>query len=259
MSSFAQRLRDREQLLGYWVVLDAPVATERLARIGYDYIAFDAQHGLMGYDGMLQGLMAVDAGSALGPARSAGVVRVESSDPAAIGHALDAGASGIIVPLVNTAEQAARAVEAVRYPPHGVRSYGPMRSQLRIGPVPADTVEQVAVLAMIETAEGLSNLHEICATPGLDGVYVGPSDLSIGLGGRFPNDPEIKDKFDDALARVATAAASAGIAAGIHTPAGEVASERLAAGFTFASIASDLVHLEAAAATHLTAARNEGR
>lgn len=255
MSNFAKRLRDREQLVGYWVVLDAPVATERLARVGYDYIAFDAQHGLLSYDGMLRGLMAVDAGASLGPVRTVGVVRVESGEPAAIGHALDAGASGIIVPLINNAEQAARAVAAVRYPPHGVRSYGPMRSQLRIGPVPADTVDQVVVMAMIETAEGLENLEEICATPGLDGVYVGPSDLAIGLGGRFPNDPDIKQDFDLAVARVADAAARAGIAAGIHTPAGDVASARLAAGYTFASISSDLVHLESVAAGHLATAR----
>ena len=129
---FATRLRNRERILGYWSVLDCPVATEWLAYVGWDYLALDLQHGLIGYAGMLSGLTAVDAAG--GPV---GLVRVEANDPTPIGRALDAGAAGVIVPLVNDAAGAARAVAAATYPPNGIRSYGPMRSQLRIGPVPA--------------------------------------------------------------------------------------------------------------------------
>ncbi len=137
-----------------------PFATERVARLGYDYVAIDAQHGLLGHSGVLHGMLAVDCGG------SAGVVRVAANDPTAIGHALDAGARGIVVPLVNTAADAAAAVRSAKYPPHGVRSYGPMRSGLRVGPVPAQADEQTVVLAMIETADGLANVEEIAATPG---------------------------------------------------------------------------------------------
>lgn len=246
---FATKVRAREQVLGYWAVLDAPVATERLARIGYDYVALDAQHGLLGYSGVLQGLMAIDAGGGIG------VVRVEANHPTPIGRALDAGATAVIVPLIDDAEQAAAAVAAARYAPYGIRSYGPMRSGLRIGPRPAEANERTVVLAMIETAAGLQNVESICATPGLDGIYVGPSDLSLALGAEFPNDPAIESEFAEALERIQRAATGAGIAAGIHTPDGETARLRLGQGFTLASIASDLVHLEAAARAHLATVR----
>lgn len=253
-TDFVRRLRDRERLIGYWLVLDAPVATERLARTGYDYLVLDGQHGLIGYDGLVGGLTAIDAGS--GPdSPTAGVVRVEANHPTPIGRALDAGAHAVIVPLIDTAEQAVDAVRAARFPPRGVRSYGPSRAALRLGPVPADHDTGTAVIAMIETAAGLDDVGAICETPGLDGVYVGPSDLSLGLGGRFRGDPEIEKDFEAALATVAEAAAKAGISAGIHCPDGATARQRLEQGYTFASISCDLDHLEAAAAAHLAATR----
>ena len=251
-AELARKIRARERCLGYWVMLDAPVATERLARLGYDYVAIDGQHGLIGDAGLLSNLIAVDAGG-----RSVGIVRVASGDPAVIGRALDFGAGGVIVPLVDSPEDAARAVSAARYPAGGRRSYGPMRSMLRIGPTPAEADESVLVLAMIETPGGLAAIEEICAVPGLDGVYVGPSDLCLAVGGRFPNDPEVAGVFEAALERIRTAAANAGIAAGIHNATGEQAARRLAEGYTFATVASDLVHLEQAAAAHLKAARGE--
>src|SRR5688572_2994365 len=116
-TEFAARLRRRERILGYWSVMDCPVATEWVAHVGWDYIALDMQHGLIGYSGMVAGLTAVD--SASGPV---GLVRVEANNPTPIGRALDAGAAGVIVPLVNTAAEAAEAVAAATYPPNGVRS-----------------------------------------------------------------------------------------------------------------------------------------
>jgi len=248
--TFAARLRNRERILGYWSVLDAPVATERLARLGYDYVCLDMQHGLLGYAGLLASLTAIDAGGA-----SVGLVRVEANNPTPIGRALDAGATGVIVPLIDSAEDAARAVSAVRYPPLGRRSYGPMRSGLRIGPDPAEAHAETVVLAMIETPSGLAEVEEICATPGLDGVYVGPSDLRLAVGGAHTRDTSVDEVFEEAVRRVREAAAAVGIAAGIHTPDGATAARRLAEGYTFASIASDVVHLEQAARGHLEAAR----
>jgi len=249
-ATFAARLRARERIVGYWITLDSPVSTERIGRLGYDYVAFDAQHGLLGYDGILRGLMAVDAGG-----RAAGVVRVGSNDLYHVGRALDAGAATVIVPLVDTAEQAAAAVSHTRYAPLGGRSYGPMRSGLRIGPNPAEAHEQVACVVMIETAAGLANVAEICRAPGLAGVYIGPSDLTLSLGGASSTDPSVAAEFEAALVQVRDAAAAAGIAAGIHTSSGADAARRLDEGFTFASVSSDLVHLELAAKGHLTAAR----
>lgn len=249
---FAARLRGRERIVGYWSVIDSPVSTEWLAHVGWDYIALDLQHGLIGYSGMVAGLTAIDASGS-----TVGMIRVESNDPTPIGRALDAGAAGVIVPLVNTADEAARAVASATYPPTGVRSYGPMRSQLRIGPAPAEANRDTVVVVMIETPQGLANVEEICAVPGLDGVYVGPSDLRLAVGGAHPNDPSVDDEFEAAVERVREAAAAAGIAAGIHTPDGSVAARRLAEGYTFATVASDLTHLKAASAAHLKAATGD--
>ncbi|MPY64719.1 HpcH/HpaI aldolase family protein [Streptomyces spongiae] len=250
-AEFTAALRARERLIGYWSLLDSPIAAERLARVGYDYLAFDAQHGLFGYQGMLNNLLATDTKGST----AVGMVRVEANDLTYIGKALDAGATGVIVPLIDNARDAADAVAAVRYPPLGRRSYGPMRAQLRIGPNPADTHEQTAVLAMIETADGLANVEEICATPGLDGIYVGPSDLRLAIGGATSTDPSVQEEFEQALARISKAAEAAGIAAGIHNADGASAARRLAEGWTFASVAADVVHLQQVATSHLDAAR----
>jgi 4-hydroxy-2-oxoheptanedioate aldolase len=251
-AEFAKRLRARERVVGYWSALDAPPATERIASLGYDYVCLDGQHGYLGYAGLRNGLLAVDAA----PGTAVGLVRVEANDITPIGRALDAGAAGVIVPLIDTAADAAEAVASVRYPPVGRRSYAPNRAALRIGAKPADANAVNVVIAMIETPTALSEVDAICATPGLDGVYVGPSDLSLAVGGAYPMDPAIMTEFEDAVLRIREAARQAGIAAGIHTPNGETAARRLAEGFTFASIASDLAHLELAARGHLDAARS---
>ncbi|MFB6726522.1 HpcH/HpaI aldolase/citrate lyase family protein [Kribbella sp. NPDC056345] len=248
--SFAERLRNRQQQVGYWVTLDAPPATERIARAGYDYVVLDGQHGLIGYQGLLNGLLAIDGGG------SAGLVRVEANDPTPIGRALDAGAFGVIIPLIDTAEDVARAVRSAKYPPLGRRSFGPMRSALRIDPAPAEANKVTVVLAMIETAQALENVAEICATPGLDGLYVGPADLALSLGARYPGDPEIAGPFEEAIALIAKTATAAGIAVGIHTFDGENARRRLEQGYTFATVSSDLSHLEAVATEHLRIARS---
>ncbi len=249
VTNFASRLRSREQLIGYWVSSDNPPMTERLARLGYDYLNIDVQHGMIDYQGVLHGLMAVDTGTA------AGVVRVPGNDPVWIGRALDAGAQAIIVPLVDTAEEAAAAVRACRYPPHGRRSFGPVRSVLRIGPTPAEANEAVACIVMIETESGLANLSDICAVPGVDAVYVGPSDLALAVGAARPQDGPGLPAFEDALKLIVATAEAAGIGAGLHCPDGEAAARALGRGFTFVSISNDLNHLTAVATEHLRRAR----
>lgn len=246
----AAKIKSGALAVGYWSVLDSPISTERIALSGYDYVAIDAQHGLVGYSGVLDSLIAVDA--AAGPA---GLVRVEANDPAAIGKALDAGARGVIVPLVDSAEDAERAVRATRYPPRGDRSYGPMRSGLRVGPVPQQADASVLLMVMIETRRGLENVEEICDVDGIDGVYIGPSDLTLALGGRTTNDPDVAGEVDAARNRILRSARSAGVVAGIHTPDGQTARRRIEEGFSMVTIASDLVHLQQAAQHHLAVAR----
>ncbi len=110
-------------------------------------------------------------------------------------------------------------------------------------------------LAMIETSGGLRNVEQICAVDGLDGVYVGPSDLRLAVGGRTSTDPSVDDAFEEAVRHIAEVARATGVAAGIHTPDGSTAARRLAEGYTFATVACDLVHLQQAALSHLETAR----
>jgi 4-hydroxy-2-oxoheptanedioate aldolase len=246
---FAARLRTRQTTIGYWIASDSPAIAERLASVGYDYVCLDMQHGLHDYSGVLRGLTAVAAGG------SVGVVRVPGLDPAWIGRALDAGARAVIIPLVDTAKQAAAAAAACRYPPAGTRSYGPVRSSLTIGPAPREADDQVACIVMIETAAGLRNAAEICAVPGVDAVYVGPSDLSLALGAEDPADGWARPEFTQALRDIRAAAQEAGVGCGMHCNDGDAGARALADGFTFVSISNDLNHILAVGRDHLIRAR----
>lgn len=249
-ASFTARLRRRERLVGYWIACDNPAGTERIAGLGFDYIGVDGQHGVMHQPGWQAAMMAIDARQC-----SAGLIRVPSGDPVVIGTALDTGARGVVVPMIDTAEEASTAVRACRHWPVGTRSLsGPVRAELRLGSVPAEVDAEVACVVMIETAAALENLEAICDTPGLDAVYIGPADLSVALGARYFGDPAVTADLQRALERVCHAAERAGIACGIHCLDGHSAAERLSQGFTFATVSSDITHLQQAAADHLAAA-----
>lgn len=249
-TNFADRFRRGEQLVGYWSMLDSVVGVERIARVGYDYVCVDVQHGYGGYSGMINSLIAIDTS-----ANTVSLVRVAANSPSEIGKALDAGATGIIVPLINTAADAKKVVAAAKYPPRGVRSYGPIRSATGAQPNTLDRDQATLCIAMIETSQGLENVSEICAVSGLDGIYIGPSDLSLVMGARYPGDPEISEKFESTLARIRFIAHSAGKSIGIHCATGTIAAQRLTEGFNFASVASDINHLEQIATEHLRTVR----
>lgn len=251
IAAFARRLRGREPLVGYWALADSPVMTERLASVGYDYVCLDQQHGLMGYAGVRDGLMAIDAGGVLGPRPTVGLVRAAANDLRCIGQALDAGAAGVIVPMIDDAAAAREAVRHARYPPLGRRSYGPMRSELRRGPDLAAVNDATLVAVMIETAAGLENVAGIAAVPGVDALYVGPYDLTLAIGGGSPDDLAAVEQRDAALQRILRAGHGAGKAVGVHAADGDAAASRLSLGFDFVSIEGDLVHLEQIAQWHL--------
>ncbi|WP_433760365.1 HpcH/HpaI aldolase family protein [Nocardia sp. CA-135398] len=249
-TGFAERLRSKRRTIGYWVVCDNPVATERIAMSGYDFVCLDAQHGLLEYRGLLAGITAIDA------AGTAALVRVQANDQFWISQALDAGARGVIVPMIDTAAEAAAAVAACRFPPLGVRSNGALRAGLRIGPSPAEANAEIACVVMIETASGLRNVDEIASVPGVDAIYIGPSDLRLSLGGTSSTDPSVDAEFDEAVRTVLKAAQAAGKAVGMHCPDGVTAARRLAEGFDWVSIANDLVHLEQTVKIHLAQLSN---
>lgn len=236
--------------VGAWVTLDAIVATEQIARAGFDYVCVDGQHGLLGYDAQVRALIAIAAGGATPFAR------VSTNSAAEIGRVLDAGARGVIVPLIDTAEEARAAAEAARYPTSGgVRSYGPMRLGPHFGETPEQTDAAVTVLAMIETASALVELDAILDVDGIDGVYVGPYDLSLALGARVPFEDAILPRLDAELERIAAAAAARGKIAGVHCADGAQAARRAEQGFTFLTAATDVSSLRADMAQQLGDAR----
>ena len=153
--------------IGLWASIPSPLTAEAVALAGPDYVVADQQHGALEPTTLMAMLQAV-AG-----AGSAPLVRVARNEPFAIGQALDLGAQGVIVPMVESGEEAARAVAACRYAPEGIRSFGALR---------AGAGERPLCLVMIETRAGLEQVAEIAATPGLDGIYIGPSDLALSLG-----------------------------------------------------------------------------
>lgn len=231
---------------GGWVVGPTIIGPEEFARAGYDYVGFDIQHGYLD-----------DAAVALMLRRSehvpiATAVRVASTDPAPIGRVLDAGADAVIVAMVESPEQAAASVAATRYPPAGARSYGPLSPSL--GREPAEHEERVSVFVMIESAPGLAAVDEICATPGLAGVYVGPADLAISLG-HTPAEAWTAPAVQDAIARIAAAATNAGLIAGIHAGSGKTAKAMTALGFRMLTLASESAALRHGAAAILREAR----
>jgi 4-hydroxy-2-oxoheptanedioate aldolase len=159
-------------------------------------VCVDQQHGVVDYASMVPMLQAI------GAAGAAPITRVLSNDPYRIMKALDAGALGVIVPLVNDAGEAANAVAACRYPPHGIRSYGPIRASSVIGSRdPEDLAGEVLCIVMVETREGLENVEEIAATPGIDGIYIGPADLALSLG-LPPSTSVTQDAHIEAVRRI---------------------------------------------------------
>ncbi|HEX7035422.1 MAG TPA: aldolase/citrate lyase family protein [Pseudomonadales bacterium] len=241
--------RDGGQTVGCWLSLANAYTAEALAGLGFDWVCIDLQHGLLDYHDLTVMLPAISTSSATP------LVRVPWNDPAAIMKALDAGAYGVIVPMVNNRAEAERAVAACRYPPAGNRSYGPIRAALYGGRGYAQEAnDQIACIGMIETAAGLANLEEIVTTPGLDAVYIGPSDLSLALG--LPNTGDSDHpEHAAAVTSIREACRRAGIAAGIHTSSLAYTRKYLAEGFNLVNLGSDAGFMLRTAAAELAAAR----
>jgi 4-hydroxy-2-oxoheptanedioate aldolase len=245
-SRLQDALAAKERIWGGWVVGPSIIGPEEFAQAGYDYVGFDLQHGYLD-----------DADVALLLRRLehvpiATAVRLPSADPAPIGRVLDAGADAVLVAMVESAEAATAAVAATRYAPQGVRSFGPLRASL--GHDPAAHEARTSVFAMIETARGMSALDEICAVPGLSGVYVGPADLAISLK-ENPITALSAPAVLDAVARIASVASDAGLVPGIHANAGKPGKAMAELGFRMITLASESQALRRGAAEHLREAQ----
>lgn len=246
-----QKWADGGHVVVGWLSLGNSFSAELMARQGFDAICIDMQHGLIDYDHLLPMLQAISQTDAVP------LVRVPWNDPAIIMKALDAGAYGIIVPLINNAEEARRAVQAGKYPPLGIRSYGPIRaSQYGGADYAAASNDETLIFAMIETADGLTNLDEICATPGLAGVYIGPADLSYALGLPPKTDSE-EPAHVEAVARIVETCKRHGIVAGIHTGGPAFSRRCVEQGMGLVTLTSDAVCMTLAAQQLLRQFRGE--
>lgn len=247
-----QLISDGGRAVGGWCTTPSAFNAEVLGRLGYDYVCVDCQHGLIGYDAMVPLLGAI-SGTGATP-----IVRVPFNHTPWMGQVLDAGAEAIVVPMVNSREDAERAAAACRYAPEGVRSFGPVRAGMHLnhGATPAEVNRQVMCLVMIETVQAVESAEEICATPGVDGVYVGPADLAISMGVQFGHEP-LPAAHADAIDHVVRVCAGAGIVAGVHTGGGADARAALDRGFQMATVSTDAGIFRQAAMTELAAARGD--
>jgi len=226
-------LAEGRTVLNGWSVIPGGFLAEVMASLGWDALTVDAQHGIIGHTDMVAMLQAIST------SRSTPMVRLAGNDPIRIGQALDAGAMGLICPLINSPEEAAAFVAASRYPPHGVRSSGATRAMIYAGfdyGLAAD--DQILRFAMIETAEALRCVDEIAATRGLDGLYVGPSDLSLALGGRQGFDKD-EPHMLEAYGAVVAACRKHRITAGIHTASSQFATRMSELGFRLITLVGD--------------------
>ncbi len=233
-------LWEREsQAVNGWLALPCSFSAELMAHQGWDSLTIDLQHGLIDYQ------MAVQMLQAISTTETVPLVRVPGLDPAIIMKLLDAGAYGIICPLINNAADVARLVAACRYPPQGTRSSGPIRASVYAGSdYIAQANHEILAIAMIETRSALEQLEDILSVEGLDAIYVGPSDLALSLGHKPRLDP-VEKVVVDAIEHVLTRALKAKIPAGIHTESPAYAEQMLTKGFRLVTVGTDVRLLQA--------------
>lgn len=222
-----------ETVIGLACHTGDPHVAETLALGGFDYLYLDQQHSVGALASPVEMLRAT-ARTGTTP-----LVRVAANDPVLIGQALDAGAEGVIVPAVESADDAHRAVAATRYPPDGGRSWGPTRSAFGLGSDPTTVNGEVLCLVMIESAEGVARAETIAAVPGVHGVYIGPGDLAVSLGLSPTAGPQ-EERHRAAVQDICAACEAAGISAGIT---GDPTTEA-ARGFRMITAGSDISFLK---------------
>ena len=234
-----------------WLTMPSSFSAETMAHQGWDTLTIDMQHGMIDDAALVPMLQAISTTDTVP------IVRVPWLEPGILMRALDAGAYGVICPMVNTREDAQKLVAYTHYPPRGTRSFGPLRAVLYAG---FDYVQHandtIVTFAMIETAEALDNLDDILSVEGLDAIYIGPSDLSLALG-CTPTFDDLEPKAFEAVEHILARAKAHGVVAGIHNGTPAAALKRIAKGFQFVTISSD-ARLMADGAQQVMAAMRAG-
>jgi 4-hydroxy-2-oxoheptanedioate aldolase len=249
VTSLRERWAAGETAFGGWCTMGSPFAAELLGSSGFDYVCVDMQHGLIDLElgwTLLQALRGTGATP---------VVRVPFNYTPWPGQALDAGAELVIVPMVNSREDAEVAVAACRYAPEGVRSFGPVRAGLLLGDDAPAVNRAVMCFVMIESVRAVESADSICSTAGVDGVYIGPADLAVSMCGSLA--AMGSREHGDAIETVRRACDRHQIVSGIHTGGGMQAKKFAEAGFKMCTLSTDASLLRASAAAELLIAREQ--
>lgn len=231
-----------DAVINGWLAMPCGFSAELMARQGWDSLTVDMQHGLVDY------ATAIPMLTAIATTNTVPLVRVPWLEEIAIMKVLDAGAAGIICPMINNRDDAERLVCAARYPPRGRRSFGPLRARLCYGEdYHLRANDEVLIMAMIETAEAVENLDAILSVEGLDGIYVGPADLSMSIGCK-PTFDQTEEEPVGLIKHIVAAAKNHKVIAGIHNGTPDYAKKMIQLGYRFVTVSSDSRLLAAGAA-----------
>jgi len=246
-----QRMLNGEPAFGWSLGLGSPLAAERLAQTGVDFILIDTQHGSFGPDSTITTLMAISAGGATPMAR------VSSNDYTRIGRLLDEGALGIVAPMVHTADDARRAADACRYPDAGTRSWGWARAAAYGDDYPHAINPEIFLAVQIESALAVKNAEAILGTDGVDGCWIGPADLTLSLGYR-PGSEDGNEALGEAVEKIQIACKATGKIAGYAGSSPEQARSLADRGFQFLTAGSDVGFMMAGAKHGISVLKGAG-
>ena len=246
-NNIKQMMKDGKPVINGWLQIPNSFTAELLANQGWDSLTLDMQHGLIDYSNSISILQAIST------TNTTPMARVNWNEPGQIMKILDAGAYGIICPMVSNRKETENFVQACLYPPRGYRSYGPIRGLVYGGSDYSEKAnDEILKLAMIETKESLNNLDEIMSTPGLDGIYIGPADLSLAIGEKPSFDKPENDPVFKKIKLILEHAKKNKIFAGIQNGKADYAKKMIDLGFNLVTIGSDQRYMAAAAKDELS-------
>ena len=241
-------------IINTWLAVPSSFSAEIMANQGWDSVTIDMQHGLIDYPNAVSMLQSIST------TNTTPLARVNWNEPGQIMKILDAGCYGVICPMVSNRKEAEKFVQACQYPPKGYRSFGPIRASIYGG---SDYVKhadnEILKLAMIETKEALEKLDEILETPNLDGIYIGPADLSLSVGEEPGFDKPENSKAYNEILRILEAAKKKELLAGIHNGTPEYAKKMIDKGFNMVTVGSDSRYIAAGAKLDLQKLKNTNK
>ena len=246
-----QMMAEGKPVINGWCAIPSTASCEAMAHQGWDSLTVDMQHGLIDYSSALPMMQTIST-TDVTP-----LARVNWNEPGQIMKILDAGCYGVICPMVSNKEEAERFVQACMYPPKGYRSFGPTRASIYAGDDYSDFAnEEILKIAMIETKEALDKLDEIMSTPGVDGIYIGPADLSFAIGEKpsFDN-PEGSPQYKK-IVEILEHAKKNNIVAGIHNSSPEYAQQMINIGFNLVTVGTDQNSLSTASKLDVSKLKN---